>query len=191
VRNPQLYVDFLTALKGDPARIITAAIAGNPTPFTIATSSGVPALQPSCTSGSGSAVPGVRFDWFLDQFPGRSAFTSICSGSLSSALGIIGTTIATAMNSVCLAQRPLDSDPTTAALDAACTVQDVEAYGTTAERVVATLPTCASTTTGACYTIVEASTSCPTAPNLELQVHRRGVPAPSGTRPVIRCTWPR
>jgi hypothetical protein len=188
VRHPDEYATFLNGLKADPTRVMVAAIAGNTTPFSVRLDTmGHAELAPSC---GGSAAPAIRFDALLDRFPGRSAFTSICSADLSGALGVIGTTIATAMNSACLGFRPLDGDPSTPALDAACTVDDVEAYGTPAERVVGSLPSCATTPAGPCFTVVDGSMTCTAAPRIEVQVHRRGVPPPAGTRPVIRCTTP-
>jgi hypothetical protein len=188
VRHPDEYATFLTGLKADPSRVMVAAIAGNVAPFSVRLDTfGRPELGPSC---GGTAVPAVRFDALLDRFPGRSAFTSICSADLSGALGVIGTTIATAMSSVCLSFRPLDADPSTPALDPACSVDDVEAYGTPVERVMASLPACATTPAGPCFSVVESSATCAAAPRVEVQIHRRGVAPPAATRPVVRCTTP-
>src|SRR5688572_33036672 len=82
IQHPDVYAEFLKGLKDDDRDILVAGIIGNPTPFdVILNEDGEPELDYSCTTSGGfaGAVPGVRFQHFLDQFPGRSVFSSICN----------------------------------------------------------------------------------------------------------------
>ena len=86
--HPDVFVEFLRTLKPlDPQLIMVAAIVGDPDPVAISLDAdGFPKLDASCTSGHGDATPGVRFKYFLDQFPERNTFTSICNADLAVAL---------------------------------------------------------------------------------------------------------
>jgi MYXO-CTERM domain-containing protein len=97
--HPDHYVEFLNGLKADPNRIIVAGIIGNATPVEVLLDTdGNPEMGPSCGAGTAStAAPGVRLQYFLDQFPDRSTFTSICNEDLSDGLATIGVVVRNAI----------------------------------------------------------------------------------------------
>jgi hypothetical protein len=89
------YVKFLKGLKSDPRKVIVAGIMGTTNQFEVELrapgkdKAPIPALAHSCTyiggdiNGDGTpdpevADPPVRTQFFLDQFPNRSTFASIC-----------------------------------------------------------------------------------------------------------------
>ena len=88
------YVSFFKSLKSDPGLVIVAGIIGNTTPVSVGSDDGDPKLDPSCTSASGSADPGVRLQTFLNGFPNRNTSTSICNDDLSDALTLIADLLA-------------------------------------------------------------------------------------------------
>jgi hypothetical protein len=110
------YVQFLKGLKSDPNQVIVAGIMGTITPFAVELRSDpnnsarlIPALAHSCTYTGGEdanndgipdpevADPPIRLQFFLDQFPARSTFSSICQQDLSGGLQQIGTLLETAL----------------------------------------------------------------------------------------------
>jgi hypothetical protein len=109
------YVQFLKGLKSDPNKVIVAGIMGTTEPFAVELrpdpnnpATGTPALAHSCTyiggdrTGDGIGDPEVadpptRLQFFLDQFPNRSTFSSICQQDLSGGLQQIGTLLETAL----------------------------------------------------------------------------------------------
>jgi len=85
------YTQFLRSLKAEE-RLVVAAIAG---PFAGSVSVGrdeydQPAVQPSCATARGGAVPGVRLKAFVEAFNGPVdlgwAYTPICSPTYTDAL---------------------------------------------------------------------------------------------------------
>lgn len=95
--HPDEFVDFLTALKGNPNRVIVSVIAGDRGPLDVGTGfSGNPEAQPACTSASGSANAGYRLGYFSDQFI-HGLFTSICNPDLSGALQATAALISNAL----------------------------------------------------------------------------------------------
>ena len=101
------YVTFLKGLKTNVNKVLVAGIQGNPTPFSIELrtppggGTAVPALAHSCTyQGAGGpevADPPVRLQFFLDQFPNRSAFTTICQDDISGGLQLVAGLLKTAL----------------------------------------------------------------------------------------------
>ena len=104
----QEYVDFLIDLKGGAFPIIVSGIIGDAAPVEVATRTG-PAgntlltLTPSCTSGSGQAVPAVRLQAFIESFQTldttRGTVTTICNEDLSDALTGIALLLANLLGS--------------------------------------------------------------------------------------------
>jgi len=197
----QEYVDFLKDVKGDDGLVIVAGILGNPTPYSV----GVdperpqnPAIVPSCTSASGKADPAVRFQNFLDQFPNRNTFTTICNEDLSDGMALIAQLLKEAIGNPCIEALLKDRDPATEALDFECTVSDVVNPGTDMQEETV-LPFCnadedldptdpPSSTNLPCWHLSEDLTSCPMTPtNLSLVVERGGAGAPTGTHVQARC----
>jgi MYXO-CTERM domain-containing protein len=86
--DPDDYVDYLTALKGDDAdKLIVSVIAGDRDAglTVVDDGNGNPSSQETCSSAAGLAYGGYRLGYFADQFP-NSLFTSICNPDLTGAL---------------------------------------------------------------------------------------------------------
>ena len=188
------FVTYLKSLKPDPSKVIVAGIMGTIEPFAIETrqinGQNQIALARSCTyaspTGQQVADPPVRLKFFLDQFPNRSTFTTICQPNLSEGLQQIAQLLKTALGNPCIEGKlkmPID-----------CSVSDVTNYlkPTQMERV---LPQCNNTTNTAastnkpCWAIVKDAMKCPTAQypdNFILKVERSEAPPPD-THMIAYC----
>jgi hypothetical protein len=108
--------DYVTALKAlkpdDPSKVIVAGILGTTDPFMTELrappggSTKFPALAHSCTyngrTGPEVADPPIRLKAFLDQFPNRNTFASICQPDLTGALIQIGDLLKTVIGDPCI-----------------------------------------------------------------------------------------
>ncbi len=205
MRNPDDYVTFLKGLKTDPNLIIVSGILGNPEPVRteIATSgmnAGNPELSPSCTSANGDAAPGVRLKYFLDQFPNRNTFTSICNSDLSAGLQQIAEQLARIIGNPCLEGLIDTTDLDTNAVgdQIQCSVMDVR-YPNTEQEESKTIRRCdqdsaTSVTAGQALPCwwVKADPSCNdpvlNPSGLQLLVERtEGAEPPTGTYVVASC----
>jgi hypothetical protein len=198
IKHPDEYVDFLKGLKSDERNVIVAGIIGNPTPVNIVLDEdGNPELDCSCGCGTAqTAVPAVRLGYFINSFPDRSTFTSICNEDLSDALNVIAELLKRVVGNPCLDgaidTRDLDGNPANGVqLD--CQVSDVVAKGTDQEqsfvipRCEMTGPTMPVTTTIPCWWVEEDPMTCSsTATSLILHVERGGT-EPDDTTVVARC----
>lgn len=104
--HPDRYVQFLRALKPTSDMVYVAAIAGNTSPFQVGLSpegQGIE-LKPSC---NGTAYPGVRLRYLVDQFPGRGLFASLCAG-IGGAMASLAQDLA-ASDAQCLNADPVDT----------------------------------------------------------------------------------
>ena len=132
----QRYVDFLkNDLGKNPADVIVAGIIGDPDPIgvTIDASKSPPraVLEPSCIIPSQdpmnpktAASPSVRLKFFLDQFPARNTFTSICQDDLSGSLVLIANLLAEVIGNPCM-KGDIDTDPNTNGVQEDCVVTEV------------------------------------------------------------------
>lgn len=101
------YATYFKGLKTDPLKVIVAAVMGTTEPYQVelraAPGGGVavPAVAASCsyTSATGLqlADPGTRLKGFLDGFPNRSTYTTICQQNLSDGLVLIAQLLASVM----------------------------------------------------------------------------------------------
>ena len=188
------FVDAILAAKSDARMVMTAAIVGDPTPVAVELrqppggGSPQPALAHSCTFdtpvGFAVADPAVRLAGWLDEFPGRSQLTSICSADLTNPLQMIGDSAKKLMGDTCLDTSTLaDVSPTDDGVQPSCEVADIR---DSAPGAATLLPLCSS---GApdCYELVADAAMCPaTADHLRVKIHRSAtVPADSWT--YIRC----
>jgi hypothetical protein len=197
------YVSFLKSLKDDPNKIIVAGIVGVLEPFQIEIRSPaqgkpmIPMLAHSCTYAGATnpeySDPPVRIKHFLDQFPGRSTYTSICQSNLADGLTLIANLIKGAIGDPCIEGDLADKNPSTPALDPDCSVSDVSYYGkeNQSEKV---LPACDNTTrpdmstTIPCWHLELDPTNCSMTPTkLTLKVERGGQAAPPETHMVAYC----
>jgi hypothetical protein len=187
------YVSHFKQLKSDPANVIVAAIAGPGTPYEVELrapplgGTAVPAVAHSCSyvGGTGQpevADPSVRLLEFLNQFPNRNTYSTICQQDLSGGLTQIAQLLRTVIGSPCIEGNLADVDPQTPGEQYDCSVSDVRNFGK-ANQTETVLPQCnnadtpASSTNKPCWSIVTDLMNCMTAPNLTLKIERNEAPA--------------
>jgi hypothetical protein len=187
------YVTFFKGLKSDdPSKVIVAAISGPTTPYEVELrtppggGTAIPAVAHSCTYqgsiGPEVADPSTRLKQFLDQFPNRSTFSTICQQDLSGALIQIAQLLKTVLGSPCIDGNLADVDPNTPGNQYDCSVSDVKNYGK-ANQTEEVLPQCnnatspASSTNKPCWSI-QVDPKCSGPGMLTLKVERDVAPAP-------------
>jgi hypothetical protein len=186
------YAAFLRGVKAFPGQLFVAAIAGNVDPISVelrvppGLSTAIPALAHSCSYVDASmatevADPAIRIKSVLDQFPGHSAFASICEQDLSGALMQIGDLVKTVTGPPCFVGQLLDEDPGKAGPQYDCTVSAVDPQTPAPGR---SLPACnrddASATNQPCWRIAADATSCPKADHLLLRIEGQSMLAFNG-----------
>lgn len=180
------YADFLRSLKADPSLVTVGVISGVAEPVKVGiTDMATPKLEASCVSASGDAAPAVRLLHFASLFPNRHTKQTICNDDLSAALIGTANNLGASIGGACLVNTPADTAPGTPGLQSDCRVADVTGFGTASETVVQTIPDCATSSTGACFRLITASTQCT---GVEAQIDRRGTTRPSNTVPGIWCS---
>ena len=189
------YVTFLKSLKSDPNQVIVADIGGPPTPVETELrapeggGTAIPALAHSCTYTDSSntievADPTVRVSQFINSFPNRSTFSTICQQDLSGALTEIAQLLKTALGSPCIDGTLADVDPNTPGPQYDCSVSDVTNFGA-ANQMETVLPECNNLTPGSeststnkpCWAIETDTVNC-TGTGLTLKVERSVAPPP-------------
>jgi hypothetical protein len=183
------YVAFLKGLKADPNKVIVAGIMGTITPFAVELrpdpnddASLIPAVAHSCTyigadrTGDGVgdpevADPPIRLQFFLDQFPNRSTFSSICQQDLSGGLQQIADLLKTVIGNPCVEGKLADVDPVTPGPQYDCSVSSVTNINTP-QQAETILPKCTpeddTATNQPCWHLVTDAMSCPTSDNFKL-----------------------
>lgn len=186
------YVTFFKNLKSDPANVIVAGISGPTTPYEVELrtppngGAQIPHVAHSCTyTGADGkdqvADPSVRLKQFLDSFPNRSTFSTICQQDLSGALIQIAQLLKTVIGSPCIDGNLADVDPTMAGPQYDCSVSDVKNYGK-ANQTETVLPQCnnagtpASSTNKPCWSI-QVDPQCGGPGMLTLKIERNEAPA--------------
>lgn len=195
--HPQVYVDFLKSLKPDPNSIMVAGIIGNPDPVTTSLNDdGNPVLDRSCGgNGEVGAAPGIRLKYFLDSFPGRNTFTSICNDDLSDALTQVANQLARVIGNPCIEGNISTEDISDApGLQVQCSVSDVINPNTdTQEETV--MPRCETDennnnvgSTFPCWHVATDLDHCSAFPSrLSLVIERNGAEPPLGTHVIAGC----
>jgi len=191
------YVDFLKKLKTDPSKVIVAGIMGTTEPFQteLRTPPGggtaIQALAHSCTYTGGMgdvqvADPPVRIKYFLDQFPNRSTFTTICQQNLADGLVLIAQLLKTVIGDPCIEGTLADADPNTAGDQYSCSVSYVSMYGKPGQTENV-LPECnAGLTNKPCWHIVMDAAKCPDKQHLILKTEDAQTPPPE-THTIAYC----
>jgi len=186
VAKVQGFVDYMKSLKSDPSKVIVAGIMGTTEPVAVETrlvnGSNQTVLAHSCTyaspTGPQVADPPIRLKFFLDQFPNRSTFTTICQPDLSGGLQQIAQLLKTALGNPCIEgdlAEPVD-----------CSVSDVTNYLKPNQNETI-LPQCdANASTKPCWRITKDATKCPTGDNFILEVVRAVAPPPD-THMIAYC----
>jgi hypothetical protein len=180
------YASFLKGVKSNPNNVIVSGIGGSPTPFIVTTdASGGSVLEPSCTYEQSSAKPPVRLKAFLEKFPNRNTFSTICQQDFSGALTLFSG-FGTVTGSPCFDGEILDADPSTPGLQPDCTVSDVQHLGR-ADQTEQVLPVCdASSSIRPCWHIEEDLQQCSVGSHQLLRVERDTFPPPD-THVVSYC----
>lgn len=173
----------LAQLKPDPSKVFVAAIAGPTEPvatelrMTPGFPMPIPSLAHSCSyiggdiNGDGVpdpevADPPVRLKAFLDQFPGRSAFSSICQQDLSGGLAAFGDLVKTAIGDPCIegvlaGARPDCTVTATSGLDQATPVETALPRCTPDDGTARNAP---------CWRLASDPASCPLGGHMRLTV---------------------
>jgi hypothetical protein len=172
----QGFVDFVKGLKSDPKKIIVAGIMGNLEPVQTELrappggGTAIQALAHSCsyigpTGMPEVADPPVRIKFFLDQFPDRTTFTTVCQTDLSGGLQQIGQLLKVALGDPCING--------TLAEPYQCAASYRLPNGT--ETII---PECdAGITNKPCWHIIADATKCPAGQNLIFKVEDDAAPS--------------
>lgn len=199
----QDYVSFFKGLKDDPLNVIVAGIAGPTKPYEVELRAPpnqtmqYPAVAHSCSyqgaNGTEVADPSIRLKEFLDSFPNRSTFQTICQQDLSGALTQIAQLLRTVIGTPCIEGKLADVDPETPGDQYDCSVSDVANFGK-ANQSETVLPACdndadpMSSSNKPCWAIQTDPTNCmnPVNGNLTLKIFRSTEP-PDNTHVVAYC----
>jgi len=194
------YATFLKGLKDDPNKVIVAGIMGTTEPFATelrAPEVGkdkIPALQHSCnytdvTNTLEVADPPIRIKSFLDQFPNRSTFASICQNDLSGALQQIAELLKSVVGNPCIEGKLADVDPKTPGPQYDCSVSAIQKSGTT-EQTEKVLPACAPDSDAAankpCWRLIADADKCSANTHLLLKIEGQDT-LPTDTHVVANC----
>jgi len=167
------YVSFFKGLKAAPANVVVAAIAGPTTPYEVELrtppggGTAIPAVAHSCSyvGGTGQpevADPSTRLVEFLNQFPNRNTFSTICQQDLSGSLTQIAQLLRLVVGSPGV---NANVSPT-----ADCRVTE------TSGGVATMVPACGAARP--CYRFETDPANCPSAPNQRLVIDRDQAPPP-------------
>jgi hypothetical protein len=197
MESVQYFVDFLKGLKDDPSKVIVAGIMGTTEPFQVAAEpapgGGAPiqTLQRSCSyqgaNGLEVAYPPVRLKWFLEQFPARNTFTTICQQNLQDGLVLIAELLKSVIGNPCLEGKLADADPSTPEMEYDCSVSDVQNFGQE-NQIETIVPQCnAGITNKPCWRIDQDADKCATSPNNHIIIFERDEEPPPDTRSIVYC----
>lgn len=187
------FVEFMKQVKGDPQKVIVAGIMGTIEPYQVELRAppGGGAPQPSVAhscSYQGSiglevADPPVRIKFFLDQFPNRSTFTTICQQDLSGGLQLIAQLLKSVIGDPCIEGKLADVDPATAGDQFDCSVSDVT-NAHKANQSEKILPQCLGNgpySNMPCWRISTDLANCPNSDHYVLKIERSEAPPPETT----------
>ena len=193
------YVTFFKSLKTDPENVIVAGIAGVTTPVQTELrapqmgAAAIPALAHSCTYIGGDGKPefgdpAIRLEFFLNQFPNRSTFTTICQKDLSDGLQVIAQLLKTVIGDPCIEGVLADVDPNTAGDQYDCAVSDVT-NPNKANQTETVIPACnAAMNNFPCWHLVKDTVNCAMTPSqLTLKIERNNVEPPMNTHEIANC----
>ncbi|HZJ65698.1 MAG TPA: hypothetical protein VFD36_19445, partial [Kofleriaceae bacterium] len=143
---------------------------------------GQQALAHSCSYTGASGIeysdPPIRIKFFLDQFPNRSTFTTICQPDLSGGLQQIAQLLKTALGNPCIEGKlkmPVD-----------CSVSDVTNY-LKPNQMEKVLPQCdANASNKPCWRIATDTNLCAAGDHLTLRIEGQDT-LPQDTHVVANC----
>ncbi len=194
------YADFLKSLKTDPSKVIVAGIIGTTDPFAVElrapqgqpNGKKLPSLAHSCsyvdTAGKTEvADPPIRIKYFLDQFPNRSTFSTICQSDLSGGLSQIGDLLKAVIGDPCIEGKLADVDTKTPGPQYDCAVAAVQNQGKDNESQNI-LPKCDDSSSNApCWHLVTDAVNCSKTPDMQtLKVEGQNT-LPDDTHIIANC----
>ncbi|HTJ42626.1 MAG TPA: hypothetical protein VL463_11060 [Kofleriaceae bacterium] len=189
----QRYIDFVKGLKSDPKSIVVADIGAPKEPWVIGDNTyeqkpTEPALQASCQSSTGFAVPTLRVQTFTGAFPDRNSFSTICNTDFSDALINIAQLIKEVIGDPCIEGTLKDIDLNTPGVQPDCVVSQVTDPGTAMETEKI-LPECdGSHSNTPCWTFQTDAMQCASTPSmLKLVTDYGNNPAPLNTHIKAQC----
>lgn len=194
MEDVQPFVDFLKGLKpDDPTKVIVAGIIGNVDDMGTSIvgpdmdDATRPALQPSCTSTSGSAAPAHRLQAFLNGFPDRNTSTTVCNENLSDALEQIATLLKLAIGNACIEDVLVDRNPQIAGIQYECAVSDVT-NPNSPNRSETVIPECTAGGPIPCWRFMPDPMNCASAPeNRSIVIDRGGASVDDNTVLEVQC----
>lgn len=176
--HPREYAADLIARKG-PGSVFAAAIVAPGDGFEVQTDDqGRFDVADVCGAPDSDGVPGIRFQGFLDELPGRAARYSICGADYTDEVRDLGQRLASISGGpICLGGSI--PDPST------CRVFDVTGFETGAEARTE-LPACDGAN-APCFELATRQSTCPASSHHQLlEVNRIATPA-AGTVLVVEC----
>lgn len=198
IAKVQPFVEFLKSLKTDEKKVIVAGIMGPADPVQVemrappSQTVKEQALARSCSYQGATnlevADPAVRLAYFLDQFPRRSTFTTICQRDLSAGLALIAQLLKdTLVGDPCIKGNLMDVDPDTEGEQFGCTVSDVQHAGTP-QQTETILPACdATNSVKPCWHIGVDAARCTTSPKNRMLTIERAMDPPAETHTIMNC----
>jgi hypothetical protein len=184
------FATYLKSLKTDPAKVIVAGIMGTTEPFAVEqrqiNGQNQIALAHSCTyqSPSGPQVsdPPIRIKAFLDSFPNRNTFATLCQPDLTGGLQQVAQLLKTALGNPCIEGKlkmPID-----------CSASDVTNY-LKPNQTETVIPQCDATASKTpCWRVVVNAMKCPTMSspdNLLFEIVRGNTTPPPETHVIVNC----
>jgi hypothetical protein len=200
----QAFVDFVKKLKSDTNKIVVAGIMGDfddgdpeDPAYTVELrtppggGTAIPSVAHSCSyqgaAGIEVADPPTRLKYFLDQFPNRSTFTTICQRDLSMGLELIATLLKAAIGDPCITGKLADVDPETAGVQYDCAVSDVT-NARKPNQMEMIIPQCNEALSNKpCWHIASDPVNCAMAPNNQILKIERTVAPPPETIIFANC----
>lgn len=187
----------ISALKSNPGKLIVAGIYGWPLPGQEAaaryttglsgnnnTANRVMEIKPICTSGNGSAAPGLRVRRFVESFDNHASF-SICQDDFRAAMQQIGAKIRAAVGPPCAEEPLFDTDMATPEIEPDCRVLEHVPSDAVPPPPPTPLPRCAADGPRPCWDL-RRNNAC-AASGHEIAIDRAGQPPPEGAVEIRKC----
>ncbi|MBA3539357.1 MAG: VWA domain-containing protein [Deltaproteobacteria bacterium] len=189
------YVTYFKGLKADPDSVIVAGIMGTTTPYSVELRSppgggtAQPAVAHSCSytgaNGLEVADPPTRIQFLLDQFPGRSTFTTICQTNLSDGLQLIAQLLKAVIGDPCITGNLADVDPTKDGDQYDCSVSFVQDQGKPTQKETV-IPACNDARSNKPCWYLEMDPECTEGEHVKLKVEGQES-APPNTHIIANC----
>ncbi|HVV88345.1 MAG TPA: hypothetical protein VHE35_35125 [Kofleriaceae bacterium] len=185
------YATFLTGLKPDPSSVMVSVVAGLDDPrHTVVVGPDPqrpadPAVERSCyrddpADANDGATPPIRLAAFLQAFPNRRSFVSICGPAYTDALTNLGARIGPAIGDPCVRHPLADRNAGLPGLQPECSFSVVGPSAVDAAPRERVLPPCAADSGPRCWELVPRQGECVDTPDHLSIGLRAGGPDPLG-----------